>query len=149
MAQYIVANVDEIPPGERKVIDIKGRSIGVFNINGDFFAIRNNCPHQGAPLCEGGISGIITSQEPGEYNYSREGEFVRCPWHSWEFDIKTGQSYFDPRKTLVKSYKTNTESGCTVQLGETQGTENRLEKGPFVVESYPVSLEKEYVVITV
>ena len=53
MARHVVARVDEIPPGERKIVEVAGRSIGVFNVGGEFFALRNRCPHQGGPLCEG------------------------------------------------------------------------------------------------
>ena len=49
----VVGTVDEIPPGGRKIVEVAGRSIGVFNVGGEFFALRNRCPHQGGPLCEG------------------------------------------------------------------------------------------------
>ena len=54
MSKHVVATVDEIPPGERKIVEIGGRSLGIFNIKGEFYALRNICPHQGGPLCEGG-----------------------------------------------------------------------------------------------
>ena len=92
MPKHIVAAVDEVPPGERKIVEIAGRSIGVFNLGGEFFALRNRCPHQGGPLCLGKQSGFIQSAGPGEYEYSRKGEILQCPWHGWEFDIRTGQS---------------------------------------------------------
>jgi 3-phenylpropionate/trans-cinnamate dioxygenase ferredoxin subunit len=40
----------------------------------------------------------------GEFHYEREGEIVRCPWHGWEFDIKTGRSIFNPHKVRTASY---------------------------------------------
>ena len=55
--KYVVAAVDEIPPGGRKIVDVAGRSIGVFNLGGEYFALRNRCPHQGGPLCEGRVWG--------------------------------------------------------------------------------------------
>ena len=73
MAKHVVATVDEIPPGERKIVELEGRSLGVFNINGEFYAVRNICPHQGAPLCEGRLTGLLQSDVPGEYNYTRKG----------------------------------------------------------------------------
>ena len=74
MAKHVVATVDEIPPGERKIVELEGRSLGVFNINGEFYAVRNICPHQGAPLCEGRLTGLLQSDVPGEYRYTRKGE---------------------------------------------------------------------------
>ncbi|MCA9878526.1 MAG: Rieske 2Fe-2S domain-containing protein, partial [Thermomicrobiales bacterium] len=87
MGRYVVAPVDEIPPGERLIVDIAGRSIGVFNVKGEFFALRNRCPHQGGPLCTGPVGGFVSSSGPGDYHLARHGEILRCPWHGWEFDI--------------------------------------------------------------
>ena len=50
MGNHAVARVSELPPGARKIIELEGRSIGVFNIKGAYYALRNTCPHQGAPL---------------------------------------------------------------------------------------------------
>lgn len=143
MKKYVVASVEEIPPGQRKIVRVAGRSIGIFNINGDFFAIRNRCPHEGAPLCEGVLSGFVDSTTPGEYTYTRKGEIIRCPWHQWEFDVKTGQSWFDPAKTRVRAYEAKVESGCSL----CDPNAPNMEKGPFTVETFPVSLDRDYVVI--
>ena len=80
MARYIVAEVGEIPPGGRKIVEIAGRSIGVFNLGGEYFALRNRCPHQGGPLGQG----ILT------------GTSIMCPWHAWEFDCRTGLNDVEP-----------------------------------------------------
>ena len=52
------ATVDEIPPGGRKIVEVAGRTIGVFNVDGEFFALLNRCPHQGGPLCTGNTLGL-------------------------------------------------------------------------------------------
>ena len=109
MTKYAVAMVEEIPPGGRKIVEVAGRSIGVFNLDGEFFALRNRCPHQGGPLCSGSLGGLISSSHPGEYHYSRAGEILRCPWHGWEFDIRTGQSWFDPAHVRVRRYQVTIE----------------------------------------
>src|SRR5437016_4853366 len=57
MPGYPVATLNEIPPGSRKIVEIAGRSIGVFNVGGAFYALRNRCPHQGGPLCQGRLEG--------------------------------------------------------------------------------------------
>ncbi|WP_134703014.1 Rieske (2Fe-2S) protein [Ammoniphilus sp. YIM 78166] len=108
MSGYLVGKASEIPVGEKKIIEANGRSIGVYNIGGEFFAIRNTCPHQGAPLCKGIKTAFITSKGPGNFDYERDGEIVRCPWHQWEFDIKTGCMVVDP-KMRTKSYEVTVE----------------------------------------
>jgi nitrite reductase/ring-hydroxylating ferredoxin subunit len=105
MTAHAVARLSEVPPGERKIVEVGGRSIGVFNVGGRFYALRNVCPHQGAPLCRGSIQGTAIESKPGEYRWGREGEILRCPWHGWEFDITTGRSVFNPHKTRVRAYE--------------------------------------------
>ena len=144
MAKHIIATVDEIPPGQRKIVEVAGRSIGVFNVNGDFYAIRNSCPHQGGPLCTGYLTGFVMAEKPGEYTYTKRGEIVRCPWHGWEFDVRNGQSWFDPAKMRVRSYQVAVERlGPAVLEPPAPG----LEPGPYVAETYPVTVEQSYVVI--
>ncbi len=145
MAKYIVATVAEIAPGERKIVDVAGRSVGVFNVNGEFYALRNTCPHQGGPLCEGRLTGFLESDQPGDYRYSRRGEILRCPWHGWEFDVKTGQSWFDPATTRVRSYAVHVEPGATLAADAPAGPQ----KGPYVAETYTVSVEEQYVVLEI
>ncbi len=144
MPKHIIATVDEIPPGQRKIVEVAGRSIGVFNVNGDFYAIRNSCPHQGGPLCTGYLTGFIMADRPGEYSYTKRGEIVRCPWHGWEFDVKSGQSWFDPVKMRVRSYQIAVETlGPDAVTPPAPG----LEPGPYVAETYPVTVEQSYVMI--
>jgi len=144
---HIVCSVDELPPGERKIIKVNGKSIGVFNVHGKFHALRNVCPHQLAPLCEGTITGTAEPSDkgPGHGQWVREGELIRCPWHGWEFDIATGQSVFNPHRCRVKSYavtvETNDGQTATHPIGEN-------EPDP-AVETYPVSIESRQVVVHV
>ena len=67
MARHVIGLVSELPPGERKIVEVEGRSIGVFNVHGAFYALRNSCPHQGGPLCLGRIKGMTLPSAPGEY----------------------------------------------------------------------------------
>ncbi len=103
MARVIVAKVAEIPPGQRKiVVPFRGRAgIGVFNVAGSFYALRNTCPHRSGPLCTGELSGRVTIDEPpsgaGEIpSVSGLGEILRCPWHQWPFEIASGRCLVDP-----------------------------------------------------
>jgi 3-phenylpropionate/trans-cinnamate dioxygenase ferredoxin subunit len=147
MPRYIVATVEEIPPGGRKIVEVAERSIGVFNLDGVFFALRNRCPHQGGPLCTGPQGGLILSSRPGEYHYSRAGELLRCPWHGWEFDIRTGQSWCDPARVRVRRYEVSVEDAPpdTAESAPHTG----LERGPYVAETYPVAIERRHVVVEV
>ncbi|HXF63125.1 MAG TPA: Rieske (2Fe-2S) protein [Caldilineaceae bacterium] len=165
MPKHIVCTVDELPPGGRKVLEIAGRSIGVFNLGGEYFALRNRCPHQGGPLCQGRLTGFLMARVPGEYEYTRRGEILRCPWHGWEFDVRTGQSWFDPARTRVRTYPVSVEAAVgEMAVGEADaGAEpaapgdsqdglapaEGLQKGPYVAETYPVSVERQYVVVEI
>lgn len=147
--RHRVARIDEIPPGSRKIVEVGGRSIGIFNVGGKFYALRNQCPHAGGPLCKGVLSGFVHSEVPGEYSYIRRGEILRCPWHQWEFDVKTGKSWFDPAKTRVRSYEVTVESEGRAAATDRELSEAGLEEGPYTAETYPVSTEEQYVVIEV
>jgi len=135
MSRHVLATTSEIPPGERKLFTVKGRPIAVFNLAGQYYGMLNRCPHQGGSLCEGIVTGLLESPTPGEYVYSREGEIVRCPWHGWEFDIRTGQSYCDPERIRTKSYPVAAEHGAS------------LVERPYVAETIPVRVEEDYVVV--
>lgn len=135
MSRHVVATVGEIPENGSKLVTVKGRPIAVFNVKGEYFALTNRCPHEGGSLCHGKLVGLVRSTEPGVYDYSRPGEMLQCPWHGWEFDIRTGQSYCDPESIRAKTY------AVTVEPGEA------LAKGPFVAETFPVSVENDYVLV--
>ena len=151
MPRHIIAPVSEIPPGGRLIVELDNRSIGIFNVGGRFYAIRNTCPHAGGRLCEGPVSGLVTSERPGEYRYRRVGEIIRCPWHGWEFDLTTGQSWFDPMRTRVRSYGTDVTAGS--ELVSSVGEEDRAidaagyRPGPYRAERYEVEVDRDYVVV--
>jgi 3-phenylpropionate/trans-cinnamate dioxygenase ferredoxin subunit len=133
--RYNVGRVSDIPDGGRLLVQIGGRSIGVFNVGGRFFALRNRCAHQGGPLCEGRVFACVDSDRPGEYRYEEGRYLLECPWHGWEFDLATGQSWFDPHRTRVRRYPVAVESAP------------RLEPGPYRVESFPVAVEEDCVIV--
>ncbi len=137
MAKYVIARTRDIPPGRRKLVEVKGRRLVIFNLDGEFFAVSDRCPHQGGPLSKGKLTGVVSSPEPGRYCYSRKGEVIRCPWHAWEYDIRTGKSWCDPRRTQVRRFVVSVETGA------------QLVEGPYVAETFPVSVEDEYLVVAI
>jgi 3-phenylpropionate/trans-cinnamate dioxygenase ferredoxin subunit len=158
MGKHVVARVAEFPPGTRRIVQLDGFSVGVMNIKGTYYALRNSCPHQGGPLCLGTVGGFVTSSGPGEYRFERPGEMLRCPWHQWEYDITTGQSWFDPARVRTRKYSVRVSSGAEliveddVEAGPEEGDERLdgptgLQPGPFVAETYPVSVDRDYVIV--
>jgi 3-phenylpropionate/trans-cinnamate dioxygenase ferredoxin subunit len=147
MARHVVGRVDEIPPGGRKIVTVAGRSIGLFNVGGEFFALRNRCPHQGGPLCEGRLFGALEARVPGEVEYSRAGEIITCAWHGWEFDLRTGQSWCSPERLRVRRYDVSVEPGDA--LAHIDPLPHEKIPGPYVAETYPISAEGQYLVVEV
>ncbi len=84
-----VAKTDDLEPGQGMLVEVEGKEIALFNCDGNYYAIDNECTHVGGPLCEGEI----------------EGDVVICPWHGAEFSIKTGEVQCAPAERPVKSYK--------------------------------------------
>lgn len=118
--RVVVGRVDEIAPGERKiVVPFRGRAgIGVFNVGGAFYALRNLCPHKSGPLCTGRVSGRPVAAAPpscagADLEVAQDGEIIRCPWHLWEFALTTGQCLTDARMR-VKTYPATVEDGYVV-----------------------------------
>ena len=135
MAKNVVARTSDIQPGGRLAVTVKGRPIVVFNIDGQFYGLLDRCPHQSASLSDGITAGIATSDGPGRADCIRAGEFIRCPWHGWEFDIRTGQSWCAPDSIKVRQFDVKVEPGAA------------LVQGPFKAETIPVSVDGEYVVV--
>ena len=132
--KVVVAPVSEFLPGDRRIITVGGRSIGVFRVGDRFYGIRNRCPHQGGPLCQGRIAPWALSTGPGEFGMDSDASLLACPWHGWEYDLATGQSFLGPGEPGVKSYDVSVERGERIP-------------GPYVAETFPVHVEEDYVVI--
>jgi len=80
MADFVkVSSLSDIPPGSGKCVEVNGQQIALFNVDGTVHAIHNECLHRGGPLAEGEL----------------EGHVVTCPWHGWQYDVRTGQNEFD------------------------------------------------------
>ena len=89
MAEFVkVASTNEIASGQARLVNISGKEIALFNIEGTFFALENACTHEEGPLAEGEI----------------EGHEVTCPWHGARFDIRTGEVLCPPAYEDVARY---------------------------------------------
>lgn len=137
MSKHIVAKVSDLPPGTRRLVTVSGRPIVIFNVNGEMLGLFNRCPHQGGSLCHGVVTGLVEGERAGDFHLSRVGEIIRCPWHGWEFDIRTGQSYCDPETIRTRTYDVSIETGIGVV------------QGPYVAETVSVTIEEQYVVVEV
>lgn len=87
-----VAGTADIAPGTGIVAEVDGHAIAVFNVDGTFYAIDNTCVHRGGPLGEGEL----------------EGDIVTCPWHAWQYNVKTGLCINNP-SAKVQSYQVKVE----------------------------------------
>jgi nitrite reductase/ring-hydroxylating ferredoxin subunit len=94
-----VAGIDELEPGQAKLIEVDGKEIALFNCNGKYFAIDNECTHVGGPLCEGELD---------------DGKII-CPWHGAEFDLKSGKAVAPPAEEDVRTYNVSID-GNTVMI---------------------------------
>lgn len=89
MADFVkVAQTNELEPGQGRLVDVKGKRIALFNVDGNFYALDDTCPHRGGPLSEGPIA----------------GEQVTCPWHGSKFNIRTGDVVGPPARQGVARY---------------------------------------------
>ncbi len=77
---FCVAKAEDIAAGQGRTVEVEGKRIAVFNVDGAFYAIDDTCVHRGGPLGQGQLEGAVVS----------------CPWHSWRFDVKTGASLTNP-----------------------------------------------------
>ncbi|PYQ13025.1 MAG: hypothetical protein DMH00_05255 [Acidobacteria bacterium] len=74
MSRIVVGKVRELPPGLSRSLWVGGRRVALFNLAGEFFAVDAACPHMGADLSNGSIS----------------GNTLTCAWHHWQFHLRSG-----------------------------------------------------------
>ena len=108
MPEVFVAKEAELPDGERRIVEHDGVEIGVFRWDGKLYAYQNLCVHQGGPACEGiimhKVEDVLGPDKTwlGQRFSAEEAHFV-CPWHGYEYDIKTGECAGN-RNLRLKSY---------------------------------------------
>lgn len=151
--RFEICPAAELPPGKRKITELNGVSVGVFNVDGDYYALKNDCPHQRAPLCMGKVTGTTAANRSGKVDWTDDGHILRCPWHGWEFDIETGQSVFNPHKVRARTFETTVESSEKEHDIESnaRSTADCCDCGASgdepPVDTYEVAVEDEVVVV--
>jgi nitrite reductase/ring-hydroxylating ferredoxin subunit len=117
--EQFVCKATEFNDGERRIVFVNDLEIGVFRQEGQFYAYSNNCLHQGGPACEGLIIAKVEERiqadqtSRGMYFSEQETHFV-CPWHGYEYDIKTGEFVGNRRMKLRKYQVVQKDGGVFV-----------------------------------
>jgi len=106
-----VGRVEDFPGGEWTTVEVDGREVGIFNGGERFFAVRNKCPHEGAPLCVTAPAGTMLPSAPGRYEYGLEGRVLTCPWHGWQFDLENGEMVFGTGTRRLTTYRAEVRDG--------------------------------------
>ena len=95
MAEYVaVARIEYVPEGEVRAVEAGGRAIALANTGGRFYALQGECAHMHGPLGEGHVAGCV----------------LTCPWHGWQYDVRTGENEFD-RAITIETFDVQVEDG--------------------------------------
>ena len=106
MKEVFVAPETDIADGARKIIVADGVEIGIFRVDGALYAWRNFCPHQGGPVCQGRVMKGVEERLDDErrslgIHYAEGRLHLVCPWHGYEFDVRTGRHAGHPTLRLA------------------------------------------------
>src|SRR5262245_31118057 len=104
--EKMIGNVADFPLHQIVAVEVEGRKIGVVRTEEFVYAFANRCPHHGAPMCSGKVTGTMLPADPDQYVYGLDGLVVRCPWHAYEFNVKTGESVGNIIKARLPVYQT-------------------------------------------
>jgi nitrite reductase (NADH) small subunit len=109
-----VGTVDEVRRAGCRVVQVHGRPVGVISVGEEFFAVSDRCPHMGASMCTGSLSGTFLAAPPTELVYGRDDRVIRCPWHGWEFDLESGRSLLEPQRFGLRTFLVTQDDGVVV-----------------------------------
>ncbi len=136
--QFTVGPLSEFPPGQCRIHDIGGKSIGIYNRDGELYAVRNLCPHKLAPICYGTIGGTFLPSKQGEWVYGLDGYVLRCVAHAWEFDIRTGESVMMVDRRRLATYPVSVEGDqVVVTMRVSERDDAREEEGRLAPAASP------------
>jgi nitrite reductase (NADH) small subunit len=115
-----VGRLEDFPPGSHRVVELAGRQVGVFNVDGTLHAVPNICPHQAGPLCEAArLTGALVARAEDDWQptWRHEGEIVTCPWHGLQFNVVSGQC-LNYKQVRIRRYEVTTRDGLVfVRVG--------------------------------
>lgn len=97
MAKTKVAETGDLAPGQCKVVQVNGKAVALYNVDGKFYATDNTCLHRGGPLGEGDLDGSV----------------VTCPWHGWRYDVTSGANAMNP-SIKVASFPVSVEGSAVL-----------------------------------
>lgn len=121
MSRVDVGDIDDFQCGQMRLIEVNGREIGLVRWGDEVYAMRNHCPHEGAPLCIGVVEGLVTQDTTDGAPSVSDRPVVCCPWHGWEFDLADGRSIVNPR-VRAKTFRAEVvESRVFVDPGSRRG----------------------------
>lgn len=110
--RHDVGAIDDLAPGEMREIRVGGRVLVLCrSAEESFHALSATCPHRGGPLAAGVLSGTVTSNAVGEYEYTRRNQIIHCPWHGYEFDVCDGRPLVGGTRMRVRVYPAEVVGG--------------------------------------
>jgi nitrite reductase/ring-hydroxylating ferredoxin subunit len=113
-----VADAADVAERTFLVVDVDGIEIGVTRVGDAYFAIRNICPHQQAPICLGKVMPVALPSQPDEVRFDRSTYAVVCQRHQWEFSLDSGEVLYTTARGRLRTYRvTVREGGVFVDLG--------------------------------
>ena len=114
MARVKVMDAAALVPGKGALVTVNGQDVALFRRGDEILAIGNDCPHQGASLCEGWV----------------EGDIVICPVHGWEFDLRSGACMTVPGESVPRYAATIEDGAIYVEETEERGAGARRPRSP-------------------
>ena len=108
MAEYMAGNVGDYADGDRKVVVCGDKEVGVFRIGDEFYAWHNRCAHRAGPVCQGRImkrvlEPVASDKTTRSQAYDEAESHIVCPWHGYEFSIRSGFHQGNSRVRLRKA----------------------------------------------
>jgi nitrite reductase/ring-hydroxylating ferredoxin subunit len=101
---YDIGPAEEFMVGTHHIVEINGRSVGIYSTDGGMYAVLNRCPHALAPICLQPLSGTFLPSAPGEISYGMNNLILRCGWHAWEYDVRTGEAIFGTDRRRLATF---------------------------------------------
>ena len=109
-----IGTVEDVRAEGCRIVQVEGKPVGVISVGTEFYAIHDKCPHMGASMCSGSLSGTFMPAAPHELVYGLDEQVIRCPWHGWEFDVRSGRSLLEPDRVGLRTYRVTQEDGEVV-----------------------------------